>query len=38
MQVKNTENIGELVDSILSIGVHQINKFEWKPEVEADAE
>ena len=38
MQVKNTDNIGELVDSILSIGVYQINGFDWKPEIEADAE
>lgn len=36
--VKETDNVGELVDSILNIGVYKINSFEWKPFVEADAE
>ena len=36
--VKETDNVGELVDSILNIGVYKVNSFEWKPFVEADAE
>ena len=36
--IKNTGNIGLLVDKILALDVHKINKVEWQPFEETDAE
>ena len=34
--VHQTQNVGELVDSLLGLGIYQIQELEWKPFVEID--
>lgn len=37
VKVYETINVGELVDSLLALGIYQIEELEWKPHVEIDS-